>query len=227
MLCFCPFISGLNLMWCWSWSYTWIRVRHLNVQFYARSSNKSIIFTWCFMIKGGVLNCLTDSFEASMEMEIIVFFCGSCVFFPVFPSGELSPYLFFNFLQAKEIAAIQRSEAPMSKMPRQRGRWSQPTSNIEMTVKSMLDLRQLESFSVSRSPSRDSLSQNSNGDEREEQADLPVHINKVRAVLLWRGESTLSASVLPLFIITYIYYYLMPFCIWIYIFYIWILYMNI
>uniref|UniRef100_A0A8B9I1I5 Mitogen-activated protein kinase binding protein 1 n=1 Tax=Anser brachyrhynchus TaxID=132585 RepID=A0A8B9I1I5_9AVES len=71
-------------------------------------------------------------------------------------------------------SAIQRSEAPMSKMPRQRGRWSQPTSNIEMTVKSMLDLRQLESFSVSRSPSRDSLSQNSNGDDREEQADLPV-----------------------------------------------------
>ncbi|KAM9557690.1 mitogen-activated protein kinase-binding protein 1 isoform 1-T2 [Guaruba guarouba] len=81
--------------------------------------------------------------------------------------------------RAKEIAAIQRSEAPMSKVPRQRGRWSQPTSNIEMTVKSMLDLRQLESFSVSRSPSRDSLSQNSNGDDREEQADLPVHINKV------------------------------------------------
>ncbi|NWQ67270.1 MABP1 protein, partial [Neopipo cinnamomea] len=81
--------------------------------------------------------------------------------------------------RAKEIAAIQRSEAQMSKMPRQRGRWSQPTSNIEMTVKSMLDLRQLESFSVSRSPSRDSLSQNSNGDDREEHADLPVHINKV------------------------------------------------
>ncbi|KAF1397429.1 Mitogen-activated protein kinase-binding protein 1, partial [Spheniscus humboldti] len=81
--------------------------------------------------------------------------------------------------RAKEIAAIQHSEAPMSKMPRQRGRWSQPTSSIEMTVKSMLDLRQLESFSVSRSPSRDSLSQNSNGDDREEQADLPVHISKV------------------------------------------------
>ncbi|NXE01991.1 MABP1 protein, partial [Chaetorhynchus papuensis] len=81
--------------------------------------------------------------------------------------------------RAKEIAAIQRSEAPMSKMPRQRGRWSQPTGNIEMTVKSMLDLRQLESFSASRSPSRDSLSQNSNGDDREEHTDLPVHINKV------------------------------------------------
>ncbi|XP_067152572.1 mitogen-activated protein kinase-binding protein 1 [Apteryx mantelli] len=81
--------------------------------------------------------------------------------------------------RAKEIAVIQRSEAAVSKMPRQRGRWSQPASNIEMTVKSMLDLRQLESFSVSRSPSRDSLSQNSNGDDREEQADLLVHINKV------------------------------------------------
>ncbi|XP_021257336.1 mitogen-activated protein kinase-binding protein 1 isoform X2 [Numida meleagris] len=81
--------------------------------------------------------------------------------------------------RAKEIAAIQCSEAPVSKVPRQRGRWSQPTNNIEMTVKSMLDLRQLESFSVSRSPSRDSLSQNSNGDDREEQADLPVHTNKV------------------------------------------------
>ncbi|NXT40609.1 MABP1 protein, partial [Pelecanoides urinatrix] len=86
---------------------------------------------------------------------------------------------YWEMRRAKEIAAIQHSEAPMSKMPRQRGRWSQPTSNIEMTVKSMLDLRQLESFSVSRSPSRDSLSQNSNGDDREEQADLPVHINKV------------------------------------------------
>ncbi|NXV99225.1 MABP1 protein, partial [Fregetta grallaria] len=86
---------------------------------------------------------------------------------------------YWEMRRAKEIAAIQRSEAPMSKMPRQRGRWSQPTSNIEMTVKSMLDLRQLESFSVSRSPSRDSLSQNSNGDDREEQGDLPVHINKV------------------------------------------------
>ncbi|NXO98795.1 MABP1 protein, partial [Certhia brachydactyla] len=81
--------------------------------------------------------------------------------------------------RAKEIAAIQRSEAPMSKMPRQRSRWSQPTSTIEMTVKSMLDLRQLESFSVSRSPSHDSLSQNSNGDDREEHTDLSVHTNKV------------------------------------------------
>uniref|UniRef100_A0A7M4FM88 Mitogen-activated protein kinase binding protein 1 n=1 Tax=Crocodylus porosus TaxID=8502 RepID=A0A7M4FM88_CROPO len=62
----------------------------------------------------------------------------------------------------------QRSEATTNKMPRQRGRWSQPTSNIEMTVKSMLDLRQLESFSASRSASRDSLSQTSNGDDKED-----------------------------------------------------------
>uniref|UniRef100_A0A452IZG9 Uncharacterized protein n=1 Tax=Gopherus agassizii TaxID=38772 RepID=A0A452IZG9_9SAUR len=81
--------------------------------------------------------------------------------------------------RAKEIAEIQRSETAMNKIPRQRGRWSQPTSNIEMTVKSMLDLRQLESFSISRSPSRDSLSQTSNGDDREEHADLSLHVNKV------------------------------------------------
>ncbi|KGL88533.1 Mitogen-activated protein kinase-binding protein 1, partial [Charadrius vociferus] len=106
---------------------------------------------------------------------------GIYFFFPFLdPDLTLSRSLsHWEMRRAKEIAAIQRSEAPMSKMPRQRGRWSQPTSNIEMTVKSMLDLRQLESFSVSRSPSRDSLSQNSNGDDREEQSDLPVHINKV------------------------------------------------
>ncbi|XP_051477038.1 mitogen-activated protein kinase-binding protein 1 isoform X3 [Apus apus] len=101
--------------------------------------------------------------------------------------------------RAKEIAAIQRSEAPMSKMPRQRGRWSQPSSSIEMTVKSMLDLRQLESFSGSRSPSRDSLSQNSNGDDREEQADLPVHINKVgSSIPLQDNQSCVRSQVIRL-----------------------------
>uniref|UniRef100_A0A670HV12 Mitogen-activated protein kinase binding protein 1 n=1 Tax=Podarcis muralis TaxID=64176 RepID=A0A670HV12_PODMU len=64
-------------------------------------------------------------------------------------------------------------EAPMSKAPRQRGRWSQPTGSLELTVKSMLDLRQLESFSVSRSASRDSLSQVSNGDDQEERSAAP------------------------------------------------------
>lgn len=79
---------------------------------------------------------------------------------------------------------IQSSETAMSKAPRQRGRWSQPTSNIEMTVKSMLDLRQLESFSASRSASRDSLSQVSNGDDQEEHADVPSNIIIVRTALL-------------------------------------------
>ncbi|XP_010281927.1 PREDICTED: LOW QUALITY PROTEIN: mitogen-activated protein kinase-binding protein 1 [Phaethon lepturus] len=100
--------------------------------------------------------------------------------------------------RAKEIASIQCSEAPVSKMPRQRGRWSQPTSNIEMTVKSMLDLRQLESFSVSRSPSRDSLSQNSNGDDREEQADLSVHINKVGSIPPQDNRSCVRPQVIRL-----------------------------
>ncbi|XP_066486978.1 mitogen-activated protein kinase-binding protein 1 [Tiliqua scincoides] len=81
--------------------------------------------------------------------------------------------------RAKEIAMIQCSETAMSKAPRQRGRWSQPTSSIEMTVKSMLDLRQLESFSVSRSASRDSMSQASNGDDQEERIDVPPHVNNV------------------------------------------------
>nr|XP_016847564.1 PREDICTED: mitogen-activated protein kinase-binding protein 1 isoform X1 [Anolis carolinensis]XP_016847568.1 PREDICTED: mitogen-activated protein kinase-binding protein 1 isoform X1 [Anolis carolinensis] len=81
--------------------------------------------------------------------------------------------------RAKEMAMIECSEATMSKAPRQRSRWSQPTSTIEMTVKSMLDLRQLESFSVSRSASHDSLSQTSNGDDQEERPDLPLHANNV------------------------------------------------
>ncbi|KAL8169445.1 UNVERIFIED_CONTAM: hypothetical protein K2H54_049256 [Gekko kuhli] len=67
----------------------------------------------------------------------------------------------------------------MSKAPRQRGRWSQPTSSLEMTVKSMLDLRQLESYSVSRSPSRDSMSQASNGDDQEEHSDIPLQVNNI------------------------------------------------
>ncbi|XP_074853149.1 mitogen-activated protein kinase-binding protein 1 [Carettochelys insculpta] len=85
--------------------------------------------------------------------------------------------------RGKEVAEIQRSETAVNKVPRRRGRWSQPTSNIEMTVKSMLDLRQLESFSVSRSPSRDSLSQTSNGDDREEHADLSLHVGKAEESL--------------------------------------------
>ncbi|KAJ7344810.1 hypothetical protein JRQ81_000760 [Phrynocephalus forsythii] len=81
--------------------------------------------------------------------------------------------------RAKEMAMIQGSESTGSKAPRQRGRWSQPTSSIEMTVKSMLDLRQLESFSVSRSASHDSLSQASVGDDQEEHPHLSVGVNNV------------------------------------------------
>lgn len=44
-----------------------------------------------FMIKGGILTCLTDSFGAFIETDIIVFFCGTFVFSPVFLSAELSP----------------------------------------------------------------------------------------------------------------------------------------
>ncbi|KAM3853923.1 mitogen-activated protein kinase-binding protein 1 isoform 2-T2 [Vipera latastei] len=80
--------------------------------------------------------------------------------------------------RAKEMAMIQASENTMSKMPRQRSRWSQPTSSLEMTVKSMLDLRQLESFSVSRSASQDSLSQASNGDDRKEHPNISTYAKK-------------------------------------------------
>lgn len=74
----------------------------------------------------------------------------------------------------------QASENTMSKMPRQRSRWSQPTSSLEMTVKSMLDLRQLESFSVSHSASQDSLSQASNGDDHKESINVSNYAKKVR-----------------------------------------------
>ncbi|XP_032085132.1 mitogen-activated protein kinase-binding protein 1 isoform X2 [Thamnophis elegans] len=80
--------------------------------------------------------------------------------------------------RAKEMAMSQASENTMSKMPRQRSRWSQPTSSLEMTVKSMLDLRQLESFSVSRSASQDSLSQASNGDDHKESINVSNYAKK-------------------------------------------------
>uniref|UniRef100_A0A2D4HX86 MABP1/WRD62 coiled-coil domain-containing protein n=1 Tax=Micrurus lemniscatus lemniscatus TaxID=129467 RepID=A0A2D4HX86_MICLE len=90
--------------------------------------------------------------------------------------------------RAKEVAMIQASENTMSNMPRQRSRWTQPTSTLEMTVKSMLDLRQLESFSVSRSASQDSLSQASNGDDHKEHPNVPNHAKKEG------GSSTLEEN---------------------------------
>ncbi|XP_069807075.1 mitogen-activated protein kinase-binding protein 1 isoform X3 [Dendropsophus ebraccatus] len=53
---------------------------------------------------------------------------------------------FWEMKRDKETAISQRSDS-LGKTPRQRVRWSQPVGNIELTVKSMLDLRQLESFS--------------------------------------------------------------------------------
>ncbi|XP_056401846.1 mitogen-activated protein kinase-binding protein 1 isoform X2 [Hyla sarda] len=53
---------------------------------------------------------------------------------------------FWEMKRDKETSISQRSDS-LGKTPRQRVRWSQPTGNIELTVKSMLDLRQLESFS--------------------------------------------------------------------------------
>ncbi|XP_068110394.1 mitogen-activated protein kinase-binding protein 1 isoform X2 [Hyperolius riggenbachi] len=52
---------------------------------------------------------------------------------------------YWEMKREKETAIAQRSDS-LGKTPRQRVRWSQP-GNIEMTVKSMLDLRQLDSFS--------------------------------------------------------------------------------
>ncbi|KAM3918258.1 mitogen-activated protein kinase-binding protein 1 isoform 2-T3 [Leptodactylus fuscus] len=54
---------------------------------------------------------------------------------------------FWEMKRNKETSLSQRSDSLGGKTPRQRVRWSQPTGNIELTVKSMLDLRQLESFS--------------------------------------------------------------------------------
>ncbi|KAM4689984.1 mitogen-activated protein kinase-binding protein 1 [Rhinophrynus dorsalis] len=53
---------------------------------------------------------------------------------------------FWEMKKGTNASSCQRSDS-LSKMPRQRVRWSQPAGNIEMTVKSMLDLRQLDSFS--------------------------------------------------------------------------------
>ncbi|KAM4663130.1 mitogen-activated protein kinase-binding protein 1 [Discoglossus pictus] len=52
---------------------------------------------------------------------------------------------YYEVKRGREIPSAQRSES-LDKTPRQRVRWSHP-GNLEMTVKSMLDLRQLDSFS--------------------------------------------------------------------------------
>ncbi|KAM6461057.1 mitogen-activated protein kinase-binding protein 1 isoform 2-T2 [Liasis olivaceus] len=101
--------------------------------------------------------------------------------------------------RAKEMAMIQASESTMSKMPRQRSRWIQPTSSLEMTVKSMLDLRQLESFSVSRSASQDSLSQASNGDDHKEHPNVsPCAKNGGGSTALQESQPCLRPQVIRL-----------------------------
>ncbi|XP_015745206.1 mitogen-activated protein kinase-binding protein 1 isoform X2 [Python bivittatus] len=101
--------------------------------------------------------------------------------------------------RAKEMAMIQASENTMSKMPRQRSRWIQPTSSLEMTVKSMLDLRQLESFSVSCSASQDSLSQASNGDDHKEHANVsPCAKNGGGSTALQESQPCLRPQVIRL-----------------------------
>uniref|UniRef100_W5N198 Mitogen-activated protein kinase binding protein 1 n=1 Tax=Lepisosteus oculatus TaxID=7918 RepID=W5N198_LEPOC len=55
-------------------------------------------------------------------------------------------------------AGSKRGEASLSEMPpRQRRRWSRRMGSTELTVKSMLDLRQLESFAFPNSPSHECL----------------------------------------------------------------------
>ncbi|XP_063803972.1 mitogen-activated protein kinase-binding protein 1 isoform X2 [Pseudophryne corroboree] len=55
---------------------------------------------------------------------------------------------YWEMKRGKETAVPQRSDS-LDKTPRQRVRWSQPAGNIDMMVKSMLDLRQLDCFSPS------------------------------------------------------------------------------
>ncbi|KAG8449439.1 hypothetical protein GDO86_016189 [Hymenochirus boettgeri] len=62
----------------------------------------------------------------------------------------------------------------LSKIPRQRVRWSQPAGNIEMTVKSMLDLRQLDSFA----PCDDTIGFQPSDEESAECVDLDFQIIK-------------------------------------------------
>ncbi|XP_053553799.1 mitogen-activated protein kinase-binding protein 1 isoform X2 [Bombina bombina] len=53
---------------------------------------------------------------------------------------------YWEMKRERGIPTAQRSES-LDKTPRQRNRWSHPSGNVEMMVKSMLDLRELDSFS--------------------------------------------------------------------------------
>ncbi|MEE6492525.1 hypothetical protein FKM82_016598 [Ascaphus truei] len=73
--------------------------------------------------------------------------------------------------RGKETSTSQRSDL-LGKLPRQRVRWSQPAGNIEMTVKSMLDLRQLESFSPCE------IIPQTNGEQGAKRVDSDLQISK-------------------------------------------------
>ncbi|XP_075050712.1 mitogen-activated protein kinase-binding protein 1-like isoform X2 [Mixophyes fleayi] len=79
--------------------------------------------------------------------------------------------------KGKETPISQRSDS-LGKTPRQRVRWSQPTGNIEMTVKSMLDLRQLDSFSPCDDLLRHQEEQEANLVDSNLQADMDPYVSK-------------------------------------------------
>lgn len=67
--------------------------------------------------------------------------------------------------------------------PRRRGRWAQ--SGVELSVRSMLDLRQLETLAPSsRAPSRDSLGMTSSGSGKHgQQAPETLQVSQFLLVL--------------------------------------------
>nr|XP_033807792.1 mitogen-activated protein kinase-binding protein 1 isoform X2 [Geotrypetes seraphini] len=90
------------------------------------------------------------------------------------PASLCRSLSYWEMKRTRENMALQRSDATLGKVPRQRGRWSQPTGNLELSVKSMLDLRQIDSFPVSHSPSKDSMA--STTDEGERHGEMSIHI---------------------------------------------------
>ncbi|XP_030071349.1 mitogen-activated protein kinase-binding protein 1 isoform X2 [Microcaecilia unicolor] len=91
------------------------------------------------------------------------------------PASLCRSLSYWEMKRTRENMALQQSDAILGKVPRQRGRWSQPTGNLELSVKSMLDLRQLDSFPISHSPSKDSVSITT--DEGEQHGEMSVHIS--------------------------------------------------
>ena len=76
--------------------------------------------------------------------------------------------------------------------PRPRRRWSRRIGNMELMVKSMLDLRQLESFAMPpspiRTPTHDTLT--------DEQLGSTISLQTISA---WVRDEDLHALVMPIF----------------------------